>query len=448
MSRNLHLSFRACCAALLMYPLVGLAPAQDADVNTRARAAIERALRTYQTAVTYQDGFEMNFRIVARDKAGADVGQNEKLSSSTRFAYPNRLAIVADDSSVHADGQKLWQYNKTLNEYTESDAPDSIDIADLMASSGYNGPPHPAIHVLVNRNAGLDELFPMLNGYTKVQNEEFAGRAGVRVHGTFDGRKTIMQLESDAVPFNIWLDEKTGLMGELQVDLTNDLRQSLGITDKPKSADELAQIPPGMPTAVDEAKLTLRFNDAVVGRDIPATEFVYKPVADVKKVDEFTAMEPPGMPDPSKMVGEPAPTFSGNDFDGKPIALEQLRGKVVVLDFWATWCGPCLMAMPSIQNLHEKYGQKPVVILGINTDRAGMEKKIRATLKSKKVTFRQFLDTDSSLGMQYRVTGIPCTFVIDQKGVIRNVHQGYSPMLEKELVREIDKLLAGDKEEG
>src|SRR5688572_28929850 len=93
-----------------------------------------------------------------------------------------------------------------------------------------------------------------------------------------------------------------------------------------------------------------------------------------EKVDEFQF----GGDDSrqQELVGKPAPDFTGVDLEGKPVSLADYRGRVVMLDFWATWCGPCVQAIPHIQKVANKFADKPVTVLGINRDQPGSESRV------------------------------------------------------------------------
>ncbi len=137
-------------------------------------------------------------------------------------------------------------------------------------------------------------------------------------------------------------------------------------------------------------------------------------------------------------VGSKAPDFELSTPDGKTVSLKDLKGNVVVLDFWATWCGPCKVAMPGVQKLHEQFKDKPVKIFGVNTwERGGDPAKF---MKDKNYTYGLLLKGDKTAD-KYKVSGIPTFYVIDPNGKIVHASSGMKPGHEKELQKIIEKAM-------
>lgn len=129
------------------------------------------------------------------------------------------------------------------------------------------------------------------------------------------------------------------------------------------------------------------------------------------------------------LVKIPAPDFKLLDLDGKQVTLKEMKGKVVVLDFWATWCGPCLSSFPGMQKAVEKYAKNDKVkFLFINTWENVEDKQQNAEdfMEKTKYPFRVLMDLDSKVIESYRVTGIPTKFIIDKEGNTRFISVGFS----------------------
>lgn len=114
-----------------------------------------------------------------------------------------------------------------------------------------------------------------------------------------------------------------------------------------------------------------------------------------------------------------APGFTVKSSEGKELSLEKLKGRIVLLDFWASWCGPCRAEMPEVKKIWKKYGGDNFIIIGVNLDRT--VDAFENYVKEEGLTWPQVFDANSALARQYNVYGIPHTVLIDQDGIIRAV---------------------------
>ena len=128
------------------------------------------------------------------------------------------------------------------------------------------------------------------------------------------------------------------------------------------------------------------------------------------------------------MLNEKAPVFALVDLEGKNINLGELKGKVVVVDFWATWCGPCISSFPGMQKMVNKFKDDPnVKFVFIDTWERGDEKAKNAStfMATNKYTFHVLMDNEDKVVAEYKVEGIPTKFVIDKNGMIRFKSVGF-----------------------
>jgi peroxiredoxin len=116
--------------------------------------------------------------------------------------------------------------------------------------------------------------------------------------------------------------------------------------------------------------------------------------------------------------GEPAPNFQLRDMNGRIVSLSELRGKVVLLNFWATWCGPCRVEMPAMERLYRTYDRKDFEILAVSTDAQGVAV-TRPFQEENKLTFPILHDADFRVGLSYGARTLPMTFMVDRQGVVR-----------------------------
>jgi peroxiredoxin len=124
-------------------------------------------------------------------------------------------------------------------------------------------------------------------------------------------------------------------------------------------------------------------------------------------------------------IGEPAPPLQAPATDGTVLDLEQFRGRVVYLDFWASWCGPCLQAMPQYEKLWREYEPRGLTVLGVNVD----SERVLALRAIQRVgaTFPVVLDPNGRWPAAFAVPSMPTAYVIGRTGRVRHVHVGFRP---------------------
>jgi thiol-disulfide isomerase/thioredoxin len=138
---------------------------------------------------------------------------------------------------------------------------------------------------------------------------------------------------------------------------------------------------------------------------------------------------PPGTE--SALVGKPAPDFELELLGGPKFHLTQTKGKVVILDFWATWCGPCLQVMPQVERVASEFPDRDVLLVAVNLQEAPQE--ITSMLERHKLYPRVALDRDGVVAEKYAANAIPQTVVIDRAGVVARLFVGGGPHLGDQL---------------
>ena len=139
----------------------------------------------------------------------------------------------------------------------------------------------------------------------------------------------------------------------------------------------------------------------------------------------------------SLAIDSQAPEFTLNDGSGKPVSLTSLKGKVVILDFWGTWCVWCVKAMPKIQKVAEYFKGKKVEVMGISCQEPEGADPVKF-MKDKSLTYNTLLKGDD-VAKKFGVNGFPTLYVLDKQGKIIHVGVGYSDTLDKQLINIIKK---------
>jgi peroxiredoxin len=134
-----------------------------------------------------------------------------------------------------------------------------------------------------------------------------------------------------------------------------------------------------------------------------------------------------------------APDFTLTDLSGNEHSLSDFRGRVVLVDFWATWCGPCRREIPHLVKLYEGYSSQGFVVLGVGLDKKA---KLAEFARENRMSYVVLVDEKGVTGSLYAIRGIPRTLIIDKKGRIAFDHTGFAPGMEVKMEQEIRTLLA------
>jgi thiol-disulfide isomerase/thioredoxin len=143
-----------------------------------------------------------------------------------------------------------------------------------------------------------------------------------------------------------------------------------------------------------------------------------------------------------------APNLRTVDMNGEKVSLEDVLGKgPIVVDFWATWCKPCIKELPYIQRLHEEYSEKGLTVLAVTIDTPKFQSRVKPFIKGRKFTFPVWMDGTSTIFRKLQGKGsIPYVVVLDSEGYIRYRHTGYRPGDEKELEKVVLELFEEEVE--
>ena len=185
----------------------------------------------------------------------------------------------------------------------------------------------------------------------------------------------------------------------------------------------------------DETCILDNFNDfydpALKRRNVEAIPDARLVEGDIR--DEEGMAQEPAVP-----YGEPAPDFALPALDGAEVRLADQQGQVVLVDFWATWCGPCKEELPHIETFHRQYGDSGLRVLALSTDMD--DDAVQPFIDEHDYTFT-VLHADNAVQSDYGVSGIPVVYLVDRQGRVRWHRVGFGPGGEEEMGREIEKLL-------
>lgn len=141
----------------------------------------------------------------------------------------------------------------------------------------------------------------------------------------------------------------------------------------------------------------------------------------------------------AKVINGKAPVFTLKSRGGHNLRLSDYRGQVVLINFWASWCGPCRQEMPLLENLYKRYKKLGFTIMGVNVDSDST--KANNYLKDMTVTFPIVYDTTNAVSKSFNVNAMPTTVIVDRNGKMRFLHQGYKPGYENNYKKEVKQLI-------
>ena len=167
----------------------------------------------------------------------------------------------------------------------------------------------------------------------------------------------------------------------------------------------------------------------------PTTAGATRAPAPTAEQSEEQAVTPTERPVSPPRVGKPVPDFTLELLDGSSLTLSDTRGKVTVVNFWATWCPPCASELPDFQTVWEEYQDKDVVFIGVAVQGDSERREVESMVSHLGLTYPLGLDSRGEISFAYRVTGVPETLVLDDEGVVAYKHIGQvsAAMLREEL---------------
>jgi thiol-disulfide isomerase/thioredoxin len=386
----------------------------DKESNT-GRAVLEAMAKAYRGAKSYAD--KGTVRLTA-EAGGKPIDQQVDFSAA--YQRPNKLRMDAYSAMEIIDGKKLYAYIK-MDEFRgqvlEKEAPAELtmksvygdNILRVAACNGFAG--------------ALPQVLLLLDGEAMKILLNDAEEPKLAESGEIEGRKCYrVQIPRPDGVAVLWIDKETLVLRRMVLP-TDEIRAELG--------REIG-------AQVDKISLAADFAGAQLNDPVDPRAFQFEVPTDAEIVKYF----PP--PDPGQLLAKKTPQFRFVGLDGKTVTTESLTGKIVVMDFWETTCGPCRVSFPKLQEVYEKYKDNDkIAFMAISVDGPQVENKaIEDLLRELKVNIPAYRDPEGAAGA-FKFRGIPSSFIIDAKGTVQDYEAGASPDLPAALTQKIEKLLAG-----
>ncbi len=411
-----------------------------------AHVLFGKVAKAYQALTSYSDQGEF---IVAMTLAGKAHRQVRPLKLT--LVRPNKVDLDAGAVRLTSDGKTMTTVVEPLKKYMTAPAPETVGIDTFR-----EGPTGAILFGGQTAAPTSAPVFVLLSLLCGTNPDVMLDQMGGTLHAAkTDGGK------ADGNTLLVDLQEGPDLL--LRVDPTTKLLSAIELKIDP--AQLAKSTPPGQTLSIDQfgwAAGTVSTNVAPDRSFAFVAPKGFAPIEGPKEQPGGAAQAPQYAV--QEKLGKPAPDFTLTLLDGegktRTITRAELAGKVVLIDFWATWCGPCLMELPEIQKLVEHYNEarKDVLVVALSQDSEPQEisevrKLVEKTLADKKIKLtggpvgRIGLDPSNSVGKAFEVEGYPTLVILDGKGIVQSAHVGYNPdaaePLHKTLAIEIGALLEG-----
>jgi peroxiredoxin len=360
--------------------------APTAKISPEAKAELDQLTAAYQKLTA----LEVTGTLALDISVGGQV-QSQKSEFRGTFAAPNKFRHeMKGDVVVGSTGEKLYVFRPARNDYKTADAP-----KERVASKKL---PNPMREVLQMQNVGLMcALVDDAGAFLLEDVKEVSKAADVSVD---DKACAALDFRGDKEDYRVLVDPQTHLVRRVVLDLKRQIEAS-GRGD------------------VERALLTFDYPTVAPGGKVEDAQFAW---AAPQGARDAAGADTDAGGDAAALVGKDAPDFTLNGMDAKPVALKDQQGSVVVLDFWATWCGPCRASLPALNKLYKELEPKGMKAFAVDLEES--KEKITPVKAQLIPDVPVLLDEKSEVAKQYGVTGIPQTVVIGKDGKVKKVFVG------------------------
>ena len=394
-------------------------PRPQATVTPEVQAVLDEISAAYGKLKS----LKMSGRITMKVDGENTQGNHESTFTSS-FKAPNLFRQEGQDQLLlGSTGKKVYAYSSFTNLYTQADArPERAAFNDYPAEHRQVLPvQNMSLAMVLSKDAAV-ELKESASEITLVPDAKINEQAvsALRLQLVND------KAEKTGDVMTMYLDPQTHLAKRIEIDMK-------GTFTRMKRDD------------VKSALYTVEYTEVVADAELTNEQFAWKPPIGSRdyvaaKAQATDLMGDSGSEPAMALAGKQAPDFTLTSLEGRELSLSDLKGSVVVLDFWATWCGPCVAALPHLDKIYADYQEKGLKMYAVNQRES--KEKVAAFVENKALKIPVLMDTNAAVGKSYKVSGIPQTVIIGKDGVVRKVYIGFNPQGDEAMRKVIEEALA------
>jgi peroxiredoxin len=407
-------------AGVLTSPAYAAAPAKDSapsaapatQIDAKSSQIMKGVGTFYKDMKGFTQTMSTEMKISAADKQTA-MTSVFKVS----FGRPNKFYLKLESGKMGGqmicDGKTAYLYTPVLNKYMSMPAPENLsqifDTIDYqIVGGGFSS------MSLIESMCTPDPYKQIMADVLKVEH--------IGVEKVGDNDCDHMRFTQKDFTWDMWVRQgKEPWIQKVTADMSKILANK-----------------PGAPEGVT-AVLTCSYTDSQANVEPTAQLLTFAKPEGAQEVKSFLEEKSAQPASVHPLVNKPAPSFDLETVDGAKFNLAAQKGKVVVLDFWATWCGPCTMALPIITEVTSSLKDKDVVFLAVNIQETPAQ--IKEFLEKKNLKVSVGLDSEGKVAEMYQVRGIPQTVIVGKDGNVAEVHIGFSPDLKESFTKELNDIL-------
>jgi thiol-disulfide isomerase/thioredoxin/outer membrane lipoprotein-sorting protein len=381
--------------------------------NADASKLLASVAEKYKTAKSYEDAGII--RIAVESEAG-EKQQSPPMPFSVAFERPNKIRVHSLEASLVANGKKLYGSSDSLeNEVLVQPCPNPLTVDKLFADK----------LLAESAQAQLDVTMPQLKlllDPRAVESLTTGGKPAKMADADLDGTKCHrVSVKSPSGTAVLWISADDNLLVKYEFP-SDGLKQKFSVA---------------------KCSLWAEFKGARIDQEIASDAFAFKVPEGAKLVKNL--VPPPPQP-PSALLGQAVDDFAFVDLKGKAVSRDSLKGKIAVLDMWATWCGWCFEGFPNLEKVYQQFkNNDKVVILAVNQDEPTVsDEQVQQSFEKKRLTIPIVRDSQQAGGKVLRVEGLPTMVILGSDGTIEDYHVGYDAQLAQTLPPKLKKLLSGE----